>query len=111
MGRWPGGSVANLVGFVNDLVAEFFNIERALDGAQDNHIALVLVVAAAGQKAIAAHCVQCTGDGRLGDPELRRKASHRMRRRFHIDCEKHHHLPCREVAFIFQHHIMGHVVP
>ena len=103
--------VTDMLGFVNNLVAEFVDIECALDSTQNDYVAFVLVIATPRQQAISPHCIQRTGYGRFGDPELGGEAAHRVWWRFQIDCQKHHQLPRREVAFVFEHHIMGYVMP
>src|SRR4051794_17678055 len=91
----------------DDGVAELLDMEGAGEGALDEDVAAVRLIAATGEQAEAAHGVERSRDRRLGDAELPGKAADGVRWRLEINGEENRHLPRRQIRRVIAHQIEG----
>lgn len=92
-------------------VRQPLEVESALHGALDQHVAAILLVAPSAHQFELAHGIERAGNDRLGDAQLLRKVAHCVRRRFKIDCEQDADLANGEIRLVVPHHGKGDIVP
>ncbi|OLF81392.1 hypothetical protein AWH62_01595 [Maricaulis sp. W15] len=81
---------------------------RSLYSAMHRHVALVGTVALAPDKALAFQHIQGPGHGRLGQVELARKVTDRMRTWLHEDRQEQRKLTRRQIGRGASHRIRRH---
>src|SRR6185503_3534900 len=102
---------ASGLGHVDDSVGEAFEIERTLDGALNQHVAAVALVAAAAQEIEFAHGVERARDDRFGHGELLCQLAHGMGRGLQIDRQQDAHLPWRKIGLTVMNEVEVDIMP